>query len=64
MLAPGRKDPYGCFYWARTEINDLLHFVDSLRIVVYRWEENTDQYAFRISELIQKHKLTEQFPVA
>jgi len=41
-----------------------LHFADPFRVVEYCWEENTDKYAFRISELIQKHKLKEQLPAA
>ena len=46
------------------EISDLLYFADPLRVSEYCWEENTDKYAFRISELIQKHRLKEQFPAA
>ena len=43
------------------EISDLLYFADPLRVAEYCWEENTDKYAFRISELIQKLRLKEQF---
>lgn len=46
------------------EISDLLYFADPLRVAEYYWEENTNKYAFRISELIQNHKLKEQFPAA
>ncbi len=46
------------------EISDLLHFADPLRVAEYCWEENTDKYAFRISELIRNHKLKEEFPAA
>ena len=46
------------------EISDLLYFADPLRVTEYCWEENTDKYAFRISELIQKHRLKEHFPAA
>ena len=44
------------------EVSDLLHFADPLKVAEYCWEENTDQYAFRISELIEKHNLKEVFP--
>ena len=46
------------------EISDLLFFADPLRVAECCWEENTDQYAFRISELIQKLRLKEQVPAA
>lgn len=46
------------------EISDLLYFADPLRVAEYCWEGNTDKYAFRISELIQKCRLKEQFPAA
>ena len=46
------------------EISDLLYFAAPLRVAEYCWEENTDKYAFRISELIQKHNLKEQLSAA
>ena len=46
------------------EISDLLYFEDPLRVAQHCWEENTDIYAFRISDLIKKYDLKEVYPAA
>ena len=46
------------------EISDLLYFEDPLRVAQHCWEENTDIYAFRISDLIKKYNLKEVYPAA
>ena len=46
------------------EISDLLYFEDSLRVAQHCWEENTDIYTFRISDLIKKYDLKEVYPTA
>lgn len=46
------------------EISDLLYFEDPLRVAQHCWKENTDIYAFRISDLIKKYNLREVYPAA
>ena len=46
------------------EISDLLYFEDPLQVAQHCWEENTDIYAFRISDLIKKYDLKEVYPAA
>ena len=46
------------------EISDLLYFEDPLRVAQHCWEENTDIYAFRISDLIKKYDLNAAKPPA
>ena len=46
------------------EVNDLLTFADPLAVAHTCWEENTDKYCLRISDLIDQHKLRDRYPPA
>lgn len=46
------------------EVNDLLMFADPLTVAHTCWEENTDKYCLRISELIDRLDLRGRYPPA
>ena len=46
------------------EVNDLLMFADPLAVAHVCWEENTDKYCLRISDLIDRLDLRDRYPPA
>ena len=46
------------------EVNDLLMFADPLAVAHACWEENTDKYCLRISDLIDQHNLRDRYSPA